>query len=128
MRPSAQPRCCSTRCGARSWFRTQRLPMSFNALKQKRWQIAALIFLLSYVAAHFTFSRVSRAMVERDCGISDAFLYLPVPPNIVIEHEGPLLYVHGTLRCFFYPVWKLDHSVFGGPWPMCSLPMMDLSE
>jgi hypothetical protein len=46
-----------------------------------------------------------------------------VRPDIVANHEFPLLYAHHAMRCLFYPIWKLDHKFFGGPLPMNSLPM-----
>ena len=84
-------------------------------------------FLAAYVAAHFALSRISRAMVQLDWGIPDAFLYVPVRPDFVAEHERPLLFVHHALRCFFSPIWKLDHLVLGGPWPMTSVPLREFS-
>jgi hypothetical protein len=66
-------------------------------------------------------------MVQRDWGIRDAFIYLPVKPDVVADHERPLLYFHHALRCFFFPIWKLDHLAFGGPWPMTSMPLRSIS-
>jgi hypothetical protein len=85
------------------------------------------VFLASYVVAHFALSRISFAMVRRDWGIDDAFLYLPLKPDLVADHEFPLLYLHLALRGFFSPMWMLDHYVLGGPWPMRGMPLRSLS-
>ena len=97
-------------------------------LKNGRSRILAVVFLTGYVVAHFALSRVSRAMVQRDWGIRDAFIYLPVRPDVVANHERPLLYIHRALRCFFFPIWKLDEAVFGGPLPMTSMPLRSISD
>lgn len=101
--------------------------MNSNGQKKSRWRVPMLLFLFCYIAAHFMLSRVSCAMVLRDWGIQDTFIYLPMRPDVVADHEEPLLYVHLALRCFFFPIWKLDHSVFGGPWPMTSMPLRSIS-
>lgn len=64
-------------------------------------------------------------MVQRDWGLNQ-FFYLPVRPDMIADHEWPLLYVHHTLLWFFYPIWELDHSVFGGPRPIGSMPLLSL--
>jgi hypothetical protein len=101
--------------------------MSPNGPKRSRWRVATLVFLACYVAAHFVLSRIPRVMVQRDWGIRDAFIYLPVRPDVMADHERPLLYVHHALRCFFFPIWKLDHVLLGGPWPMTSMPSRIIS-
>lgn len=85
-------------------------------------------FIVAYIMGHFALSRASLSMVRRDWAIADAFLYLPVRPDYVADHEMPWLYVHHALRCFFYPIWKIDNSLFGGPWPMESMPLRSLSR
>ncbi len=94
--------------------------------KHRRGRILATVLLAGYVGAHFALSRVSRSMVLRDWRIQDSFIYLPVKPDLVADHEQPLLVIHLALRCFFFPVWKLDHALLGGPWPMTSMPMRTL--
>jgi len=95
--------------------------------RQRRWKKAALVFLAGYIIAHFALSRISLVLVRRDWGIDDAFLYLPVKPDLVADHEMPLLYLHLALRGFFYPVWAFDHHFLGGPWAMRNMPMRSLS-
>ena len=104
-----------------------RLTMSPGVQRKSRWLVTVLVFLAGYAAAHFALSRCSCAMMRRDWGIDGVFLYLPVRPDFVADNERPLLYVHHALRCFFFPIWKFDHVVLGGPWPMTSMPLRGLS-
>jgi hypothetical protein len=101
--------------------------MIFNPQKKHRGRKAVMLFIVGYVAAHFALSRISVGMVQRDWGIPDEFIYLPLRPDIVADHENPLLYIHHVLRCLFFPIWKLDQCV-GGPWPMWSMPLRNLSD
>lgn len=100
--------------------------MNPDSSAKTRWGNAILLFVTLYVGAHFVLSRASMPLIQRDWGISNEFIYLPIRSNTVADHEWPLLYVHHGLRCFFYPIWKLDHSVLGGPWPMSSMPMLSV--
>ena len=81
-----------------------------------------LLIIVAYVGAHFILSRLSARLVMRDWGFPSAFIYLPVRPDVVADHEIPLLQIHLALRYVFYPAWKLDHAC-GGPRPMTSMPM-----
>ena len=92
------------------------------------WKKCILIVAVAYVIAHLLISRISLVMCNRDWGTDNAFLYLPVHPDIVARHERPLLYVHHVFRLFFYPVWKIDYTMFGGPWPMWSLPTFQFGD
>lgn len=86
-----------------------------------------MVFLACYISSHFVLSRISQGMVRQDWGISDAFIYLPVRPDVVADHEVPLLYFHHALNCFFFPIWKFDEHFLGGPSPMWSMPLRDLA-
>ncbi len=97
-----------------------------NHSMRRRYQ-AVLLFLTCYVAAHFILSRISLALVQRDWGITGAFIYLPVKPDFIAAHERPLLYVHNTLRWFFFPICQLDQLAFGGPQPITSTPLRRIS-
>ncbi len=55
------------------------------------------ICLLLYIAAHLLLSRISQGMVQRDWGIPRAFIYVPLRPDTVADHERPLLFVHSGL-------------------------------
>lgn len=83
------------------------------------------VLLAAYLVSHFALSRVSRGMVERKWGITDAFIYLPLDPDVVADHERPLLHIHIALRYFYLPAWMLDQFL-GGPWPMESMPLRSL--
>ena len=67
-------------------------------------------------------------MVQRDWGIPDAFFYLPVEPGFIAEHEVPWLYIHHGMSILFFPIWKVDERLFGGPLPMWSMPLLELGR
>jgi len=103
------------------------MPAGSTSAQKKRRRFVVLAGVLTvYVVAHLILSRISLSMCNTDWGTDNAFIYLPVHPDIVADHERPLLYVHIALRGFFYPIWKIDHEVFGGPWPMRSMPIRRL--
>jgi hypothetical protein len=85
-----------------------------------------LISFAIYALVHITVSRFSAHLVSRDWGIPNQFIYLPVPPDMVADHEIPLLYVHHVPRV--YPARKIDSELCGGPWPMMSIPMLQVGE
>jgi hypothetical protein len=101
--------------------------MSDKTQNKSRWRTIALLVFIGYVGAHFVLSRASLAMVRRDWGLRDAFIYVPVRPDVVADNERPLLYIHIALRLFFAPVWSLDKAL-GGPYPMTSMPLRGLSK
>ena len=90
--------------------------------------IAISACLVLYIATHLLLSRISQGMVQRDWGIPRAFIYVPLRPDTVADHERPLIFVHQGLSAVFYPIWKVDHGFFGGPRPMHSMPLRSLSR
>ncbi len=90
--------------------------------KAKRRATVLLLVAAVYVVAHLSLSRFSARLVTRDWGYDGAFIYLPLRPDVVADHEMPLLLIHNALRYVFYPVWWIDHA-FGGPLPMTSMPL-----
>lgn len=100
--------------------------MKPKAANKNRWAVALLVFLAGYIGSHFALSRISRVKVDREWGTAEAFIYLPVDPDLVADHEMPLLYAHLALRGFYLPIWKLDHHVLGGPWPLESMPLRSM--
>jgi len=100
--------------------------MSSEDVKKRRWRIFATVCLAGYVGTHFALSWISCLRVQRDWCIRDSFIYLPVKPDLVANHERPLLYIHHAQRWFFLPIWKLDNCILGGPYPMRSISMRSL--
>ncbi len=75
----------------------------------RRWRIAFIIFALVYVGSYIVISR-SMERAWRDYHIL-GFCYLL--PRYAYRPSGPLINV--LLHFAFYPVWVVDHYVFGGP-------------
>jgi hypothetical protein len=84
--------------------------------------------LLVYSSTHFVISRISVKIVENDWGLTDEFLYLPVHPDSWEGHPRSLGVIHDILQIFFYPIWKLDHAVLGGPVPMQYTPLRTVGD
>lgn len=85
-----------------------------------------IVILMFYVASHLVLSRASAPQINSALGVEKTFLYSFADPNAVFTQQR-LQTVHLILRGFFYPVWQIDHRLFGGPWPMWSMPMMSIS-
>src|SRR4051812_34440994 len=93
---------------------------------KRRSLLTLALIALTYFATHVVVSRMSAPKVANAWGIPDAFLYLPIRPEIVASN--PWCYSgHLLLYGFFYPAWQIDRRVFGGPSPMWSLPLQKLS-
>ncbi|PYI81011.1 MAG: hypothetical protein DME26_20635 [Verrucomicrobia bacterium] len=91
-----------------------------------RFVILLGFFLVCYVGSHFVLSRTSARLVNAEWGISETFIYLPVDPNFLAAHDGPLLTIHYVLRVIYAPVWFVDHQIFGGPRPLLFMPMFKI--
>ena len=98
-----------------------------NGNRGSRFVAVLGFFLVCYVGSNFVLSRISAGLVSAEWGIPDTFIYLPIDPNFLAEHEEPfLLSLHYVLRVIYTPVWLVDHEVFGGPWPMRAMPMFQI--
>ena len=92
---------------------------------RRRHKIVVAV-LCGYVLLHFGLSRHSESRVKAEWGIENAYLYVPVSPTMVAQHEGTLGVIHWTLSGIFYPVWRLD-NLCTGIRPIRSMPLMSLS-
>jgi hypothetical protein len=95
-----------------------------SANKRSRMVVWLILALGYYVASHLILSRISAHQVQAVWGIHDSFLYVPTDPNAVADRQW-LSLLHIALRAFYYPAWQIDHRLFGGPWPMWSMPLRD---
>jgi len=87
-------------------------------------ETAIIVFLMLYIGAHFTLSRVSRYVLEKEGTGIGGFYYLPCTAVTMGESEA-LQIVNVALVYFFYPIWAVDFYLLGGPvhsrYPMVEL-------
>ena len=94
----------------------------------RRLQTAIIVFLLLYVGAHFTLSRLSLSILRREGQdpLIDAFYYLPCN-WLTMGESDTLQIVNLVLVYFFYPIWAVDFYLLGGPDHM-GYPMVEFSS
>ena len=93
-------------------------------MPHRRLQFLIMLGVL-YVGAHTCMVYLSAGQVFRAWGISDTFLYVPGHPDWVVTNSVPL-HLHYALRFAFYPVWKTQEHLLGGPLPMQYPPMLGI--
>ena len=92
----------------------------------KRKSIHSLaLFGTLYVGMHTILFCASSGRVQRAWGVPNTFLYVPAHPDWVVANTVPL-YVHFGLRYAFYPLWKVQELLLGGPCPMQYPPMLGI--
>ena len=95
---------------------------------QQRLQTAIIVFLMLYIGAHFTLSRLSLSILRRECQdpLTNGFYYLPCG-SLTIGKSDTLQIVNLVLVYFFYPIWAVDFYLLGGPDHM-GYPMVEFSS
>ncbi len=87
--------------------------LAARTLRSRRFKITVVTLLLFYVASYFVLSRCGRA-IAREYN-AEGFLYIPCPWE-AYEDSRTLETLHYALVFFYYPIWLVDHHVFGGPY------------
>jgi hypothetical protein len=57
---------------------------------------------------------------------AEGFYYVPVTPS-ALGNSDLLQTLHRAAAVFFYPIWYIDHAVFGFPY-WASAPLMTIDE
>jgi hypothetical protein len=71
-----------------------------------------LLTVVAYIASYLAFSRY--CLYTHPVGHDRKFLYVPTSPHRV-HTSNALVFMHTALTWIYYPVWSIDHYVFGGP-------------
>ena len=104
---------------AMSWISIKQV--TFKALKSilNIW----LLLLALYLVTYFTLSGVSLAYMRKH-GFNE-FYYVPCDLSSLIANRK-LEYVHGIGIVLFYPIWAVDHFLFGGPEFATDVPLIEV--
>ena len=97
--------------------------LAARTLRSRSFRIAVVSFLFAYVSSYFILSRSGSAIAR--VYNAEGFLYVPCPWE-AYEDIPALETLHYVLVCFYYPIWLVDHHVFGGSaWG--NIPMWGIS-
>jgi hypothetical protein len=81
-------------------------------MRSRRFRIAVAVFLLVYVGSYFVLSRCGTAIARQYN--AEGFLYVPCSWE-ACDGSRTLETLHYSMVAFYFPVWSVDHYVFGGP-------------